>query len=416
MTFIVVAIGMAAVIAAVLTLTLIRGRRGDEPAAAYDLRVYRDQLGEVERDLGRGVITEDEAARIRTEVSRRVLEADRKLARQSGSGQAPKALSLAAGIAVLAVLLGGTWITYSANGAPGYADQPLTLRKAEAADYRASRMSQAEAEEQAPPMPGLPTPDAEHLELVKKLREVVAQRGDDLQGLVLLAHNEAALGNFRAAYEAQARVIALKGKAATAADYATEADMMVLAASGYVSPAAETALEQALNRNPQNGTALYYWGLMHIQTGRPDIAFRVWRELLNVSHAGDPWLPIVREQMSNLAWYAGDERYQLPPMPAEPGAPGSASGPSAEDIEAAAEMTPEARDEMIRGMVARLSARMADQGGSPEDWARLIGALGVLGDSEQAGAIWAEARQTFAADPEALATIRAAAQQAGVAE
>ncbi|MBL3564642.1 c-type cytochrome biogenesis protein CcmI, partial [Rhodovulum sulfidophilum] len=179
MTFIVVAIGMAAVIAAVLTLTLVRGRRGDEPAAAYDLRVYRDQLDEVERDLGRGVITEDEAARIRTEVSRRVLEADRKLARQSGSGQAPKALSLAAGVAVLAVLMGGTWITYSANGAPGYADQPLDLRKTEAADYRATRMKQAEAEEQAPPMPGLPTPDAEHLELVKKLREVVAQRGDD---------------------------------------------------------------------------------------------------------------------------------------------------------------------------------------------------------------------------------------------
>ncbi|MCE8420241.1 c-type cytochrome biogenesis protein CcmI [Rhodovulum sulfidophilum] len=416
MTFIVVAIGMAAVIAAVLTLTLVRGRRGDEPAAAYDLRVYRDQLDEVERDLGRGIITEDEAARIRTEVSRRVLEADRKLARQSGSGQAPKALSLAAGVAVLAVLMGGTWITYSANGAPGYADQPLDLRKTEAADYRATRMKQAEAEEQAPPMPGLPPPDAEHLELVKKLREVVAQRGDDPQGLALLAHNEAALGNFRAAYEAQKRLIALKGGSATAADYATEADMMVLAASGYVSPEAEAALEQALNRNPQNGTALYYWGLMHIQTGRPDIAFRVWRELLSLSHAGDPWLPIVREQMPNLAWYAGDERYQLPPMPAEAGAPGSATGPSAEDIAAAAEMTPEARDEMVRGMVARLSARMADQGGSPEDWARLIGALGVLGDSEQAGAIWAEARQTFAADPEALATIRAAAQSAGVAE
>ncbi|TDX23746.1 c-type cytochrome biogenesis protein CcmI [Rhodovulum visakhapatnamense] len=412
MTFIVVAIGMAAVIAAVLTLTLIRGRRGDEPAAAYDLRVYREQLDEVERDLARGVIAEDEAARIRTEVSRRVLEADRKLARQAATGQAPKALSLVAGIAVLAFLLGGAWITYSYNGMPGYADQPLDLRKAEAADYRETRMRQAEAEAKAPPMPGLPTPDAEHLKLVEKLRQVVAERGDDLQGLDLLAHNEAALGNFKAAYEAQAKVIALKGAQATANDYATQADMMVLASSGYVSPEAEAALEQALNRNPQNGTALYYWGLMHIQTGRPDIAFRVWRELLNVSKADDPWLPIVREQMPNLAWYAGDERYQLPPMPAAGGAP----GPSAEDMAAAEDMTPEARQEMIRGMVARLSARLADQGGSPEEWARLIGALGVLGDREQAGAIWAEAQQTFAAQPDALATIRQAAQSAGVAE
>ena len=29
---------------------------GAEPAAAYDLRVYRDQLAEIDRDLARGII------------------------------------------------------------------------------------------------------------------------------------------------------------------------------------------------------------------------------------------------------------------------------------------------------------------------------------------------------------------------
>ncbi|MDT8329318.1 MAG: c-type cytochrome biogenesis protein CcmI, partial [Roseovarius sp.] len=47
---------LAIAIGAVLALTLLRGRVGDAPPAAYDLQVYRDQLKEVERDAARGVI------------------------------------------------------------------------------------------------------------------------------------------------------------------------------------------------------------------------------------------------------------------------------------------------------------------------------------------------------------------------
>ena len=43
-----------------------------------DLEVYKDQLINVERDLSRGIITEDEAERIRAEVSRRILELDKR--------------------------------------------------------------------------------------------------------------------------------------------------------------------------------------------------------------------------------------------------------------------------------------------------------------------------------------------------
>ncbi|ARE39696.1 hypothetical protein RGUI_1555 [Rhodovulum sp. P5] len=412
MIFTLVAIGLAAVIAALLTLTLIRGRSGDEPAAAYDLRVYREQLQEVERDLARGVITEDEAARIRTEVSRRVLEADRKLKAQQNGGKAPQMTSLVAGTVVLTALIGGTWIVYTGTGMPGYADQPLKQRMAEAAHLRETRPSQARAEAEAPPIPGIDPPSPEHLELVEKLRAVVAERQDDLRGFLLLARNEAALGNFAAAHKAQARAIELKNGRATAEDYATQADMMVLAAGGYVSPEAETVLERALNRNPREGIALYYWGLMHIQTGRPDIAFRVWRELLSISGPDDPWLTPVRREIRELAWYAGDNDYQLPPLPGA----GAVRGPSAEDMANAAEMTPEQRQEMISNMVANLSDRLAREGGGPREWAQLINALGVLGDTDQAGRIWAEAKQVFAAKPEALATVRAAAQSAGVAE
>ncbi|GAA0301585.1 c-type cytochrome biogenesis protein CcmI [Rhodovulum strictum] len=410
MAFTLVALGLAAAIAVLLAITLARGRSGDAPAAAYDLQVYRDQLREVERDLARGVITADEAERIRTEVARRVLEADRQLKAQTTGTQAPRAANLAVGGVLVLLLLGGTWGLYRAVGAPGYPDQPMAARIAEAAEFRATRMRQTEAEETAPPIP-VPAPEPQHMELVERLREAVAERGDDLRGQILLARNEAALGNFAAAHAAQARVIDLKQGRATAEDYATRADMMVLAAGGYVSPEAKAVLEEALNRDPRNGLALYYWGLMHIQTGRPDIAFRVWRELLTVSQPDDPWLGPVHAQIRDLAWFAGDDDYTPPPLPQA-----GTRGPSAEDIEAAADMTPEQRRQMIVGMVANLSDRLARQGGSPEEWAQLIRALGMLGDTEQAGGIWAEAQQVFAPHPQALETVRAAAIAAGVAE
>ncbi|HDR29128.1 c-type cytochrome biogenesis protein CcmI [Rhodovulum sp.] len=411
MAFTLIALGLAAAIAALLILALLRGRSDAAPAAAYDLQVYREQLREVDRDLARGVITADEAGRIRTEVSRRVLEADRRLAAVTAGTPAPRAASLAIGLALAALLLGGSWGVYRTVGAPGYPDQPMAARIAQASEFRANRMRQAEAEEAAPPIP-VPAPEPQYLELVEQLREVVAERGNDLRGFLLLARNEAALGNFRAAYAAQSRAIELKEGRASAEDHATMADMMVLAAGGYVSPEAEAVLENALNRDPRNGTALYYWGLMHIQTGRPDIAFRVWRELLSVSQPDDPWLAPVHAQIRDLAWFAGDDDYTPPPLPQA----GPLRGPSVEDIAAAEGMTAEQRRQMIVGMVAGLSDRLANQGGNPEEWAQLIRALGMLGDTEQAAGIWAEAQQVFAPHPEALDTIRAAAIAAGVAE
>ena len=77
-------------------------------------------------------------------------------------------------------------------------------------------------------------------------------------------------------------------------------------------------------------------------------------------------------------------------------------------------MTTEDRQEMIRGMVARLSDRLATEGGSAAEWAQLIGALGVLGQQDRAKAIYDEAKTRFAADAEALARLESAASMAGL--
>lgn len=397
---------LALALAALLAFALLRGQRHTGPAEAFDLQVYRDQLTEVDRDLARGVISEEDAERLRTEISRRILAADAKTQATQAAGSQPRTLGVTMAALIGALLVGGSYWLYAQIGAPGYGDLGLATRLEMAEAARENRPTQQEAEAELPST-AVTEIQPEYAALVERLRGAVAERPADLQGHLLLARSEAAMGNYAAAYAAQQRVLSIKGDAATGKDYADLADMMVLAAGGYVSPEAERVLEAALTRDPQNGVSLYYMGLMMAQTGRPDVAFRLWDRLLRESPADAVWMPPILSQIEEMAFRAGVSDYQVPRMAALP-------GPSADDMEAAGEMSAEDRQEMIRGMVARLSDRLATEGGTPEEWARLISSLGVLGDEAQAIAIWNNAQEVFADNPDALDIVREGARAAGL--
>lgn len=405
MTFWIITSALALVVAATLALVLLRTRPSAGPAAAFDMQVYRDQLKDVDRDLERGVIDAADANRVRTEVSRRILAADTQMQAVRSGGRQSGRVSLVTAVLVGVALIGGSLMLYRSLGAPGYGDLGLDRRIALAETLRETRPSQAEAEASVPAAPNRQEISAEYLALMDRLRETVTERPDDLRGQMLLARNEAATGNFKAAAAAQAEILRIKGNAATPVDYAEYADMLILAAGGYVSPEAERVLNRVLSGDPENGPARYYTGLMMAQTGRPDLAFRIWNALLRDGPPDAPWIQPVRAQIEDMARRAGvDFMLTAPP------------GPSAADVAAASEMNESDRMEMIRGMVQGLSDRLASQGGTPPEWARLIGALGVLGETERAQAIYANAQEVFAGDDEALSVINQAAGQAGIVQ
>jgi cytochrome c-type biogenesis protein CcmH len=296
-------------------------------------------------------------------------------------------------------------------GAPGYGDQALSDRLAQADETRKNRPSQQEAESRLPP--ALPRNDLspDYQDLMTKLRLAVAERPNDLQGQRLLARNEAALGNHIAARQAQQRVVDILGDQAQPADLTDLADLMILAAGGFVSPEAESILLGFLSQDPKNPVARYYMGLMFAQVGRPDAPFRAWSALLNEGPADAPWIRPIRGQIMEAARRAGVQ-YELPPLDTED-APAS-NGPDADQVRAAQEMSDAERQEMIRGMVSGLAERLATDGGPPEDWARLITAYGVLGELAQAQAVYKEALDVFANSPDALAQIEASAENAGL--
>ena len=65
---------------------------------------------------------------------------------------------------------------------------------------------------------------------------------------------------------------------------------------------------------------------------------------------------------------------------------------------------------MIKGMVSNLSQRLAEDGGPVTDWAKLIRALSVLGQREQALEIYKEAKDVFAQVPRDVEILQEAAK------
>ena len=363
------------------------------------LRVYRDQLAEVDRDLARGVISASESARIKTEVSRRVLDADRNPGvLVQGSAAQAKLASVAVGAALMAAVAGYYWL-----GAPGYPDLPLAKRLELAQAAHDNRPAQAVAEANtAAPAPT--NADAEYIDLMAKLRAAVIKRPDDLQGLALLARNELGLGNAVAARVAQQQLVTLKATNATAEDHAALAQMMIVAAGGYVSPEAEAQLIRTLALDPGNGLARYFSGVMFAQTGRPDRSFALWQPLLAQGPADAPWIAPIRAQIEQIAGEAG-VRYALPAL----------AGPDAATIAAADGLSETDRQAMIAGMVDQLSSRLQEGGGPVDDWIKLINSRMVLQQPDRAQAAVISAKAAFEGNSAALAAINAAATQAGLA-
>lgn len=392
------AAGITLGVAVLLVQALRRGAAATDNESA--LKVYRDQLAEVDRDLARAVLSPTEADRVKTEVSRRLLDADRALRAAAPANTGTHILPAAA---LIVVALAASLYGYLRLGAPGYGDLPMTDRLALAEQAYQNRPSQAQAESENT-APLVDPTDATFLDLMTKLRAAIVARPDDQQGLALLARNEASLGNFIAARKAQEHLIDLLGAQATADDHAGLAQTMIFAANGKVTPEAEKHLIRALELNPRQPLARYFSGLMFAEINRPDRAFALWEPLLREGPADAPWIAPIRDMLQDTADSAGI-KYQLPSL---------GKGPTSADMAAAQDMTPEQRQEMIKGMVEQLETRLNSEGGPVEDWAKLINALGVLGDQSRAKAAYAKAIAQFKSDDAALGQIEAAASQAGV--
>jgi cytochrome c-type biogenesis protein CcmH len=96
------------------------------------------------------------------------------------------------------------------------------------------------------------------------------------------------------------------------------------------------------------------------------------------------------------------------PEPAEP----QAAAPQQAQAPAAAQ--PDAQQQMINSMVARLAERLATKGGDAEEWMRLIRAYKVLNESDKAEGALADARKALANDASSQDKLAALALEMGL--
>ena len=401
MTFWLIAAALALLVAAVLAAPFLRRAEGPASRAEHDVEALRAQLAEIDQDLGRGVLTEDEAARARIEVSRRLLAAADRVEREAAPVSASPRVGLPLALAALLVPLGGVAI-YAGIGAPGYPDRPLAQRVAEREMARPSQaQAEALAEEgglvspppPAPPMaqgaPDLPT-------IIGQIEARLEEAPDDPRGLAFLASFTAAAGRWSESWQAYARLIEVAPDAMDGERYAEMGESMVMAAGGYVSPEAEAVLGEALRRDPMNAQARHFTARGLAQRGELEKALDIWAAMLATAPPDAPWLPMVADNARNAASELG---VQLPPSLF------AAPGPSREDMEAAAAMTPEERQAMVEGMVDGLAAKLADDPDDLDGWLRLIRSYRTLGREQDADEALRTARDAFAGDDAALARL-----------
>jgi cytochrome c-type biogenesis protein CcmH len=110
--------------------------------------------------------------------------------------------------------------------------------------------------------------------------------------------------------------------------------------------------------------------------------------LIESAPPGASWLEFVRRALARVD------------SGAAPG--GTGGGPSDEQMAASAELSPDQRMTMIRGMVERLSERLNHDGSDVEGWLRLVRSYIVLGERDKARAAVVDARRALASEPDKL--------------
>lgn len=172
-------------------------------------------------------------------------------------------------------------------------------------------------------------------------------------------------------------------------------EALTLEADGTVTAAAVAALKKALAVQPGDARAAYYLGLHEVQSGDSRAAIARWRALEARSPPDAPYLPMLRSEIARVARAANIE---------VPSAPQSTTPqPSREQQDAMAALTPEQRQQAIRGMVEGLAARLKDNPQDRAGWLRLANARKVLGENAAAVDAYAQADTLAPVDARLLA-------------
>ncbi|MEK1863960.1 MAG: c-type cytochrome biogenesis protein CcmI [Rhizobium leguminosarum] len=379
MLFWILVAALTAALAVILLYPLLRGAKAADNIRAGEAAVYRDQLRELDRDLDGGLITPEEADYARAEIGRRLIAVSADEPAETPKPARHHRFTEAFVLLVLPVL--GLCL-YLTTGRPDLPSQALEAR--------------------------LENPGNDVAVLITKAERHLAEKPDDGKGWDVLAPIYFRTMRVNDAQVAYRNAIRLLGPSPVRLDGLAETLMAV--SDGVVTEEARQVLEQSLTLQPDNPRARFYIALSMEQAGRPDEARQAFEALAKQSPSDAPWLPLVNQHIAmNGGAPAGAN-------PAAPGANPSALGnPTQQDVAAAENMSAGDRQQMIRGMVESLDAKLSEDPNNFEGWVRLVRSYAVLNDKDRAAGALKRGLAAFPPPGEEGRQLLALARELGIA-
>jgi cytochrome c-type biogenesis protein CcmH len=254
---------------------------------------------------------------------------------------------------------GAALVVYLGVGRPGMADQPFGARLA---SWRAADPASLDPSE-----------------LAAVLTRMTRERPNDAEAFHYLAIAQGAAENPAEAVRAMRSAVRLAPQRADLWELLGEA--LVAEAGGEITPEAQDAFRQTLARDPRAIAARFHLARAQIAAGDKAGGVAAWRALLADIPAADP------RRAALVGAIAEAERAPVPKT-----------------------RLPEGQLAMIQGMVEGLAQRLKSSPDDPQGWVRLVRAYAVLGDAAKRDAALTQAKARYAAKPDILAQLDAAAR------
>lgn len=351
---------LTAVVGAVLLYPLLRGANVAEDSRAGEAAVYRDQLRELDRDLAGGLISAEEAGYARAEIGRRLLAVSNAASDTAKAATRGHYRFSQAFIIVILPAIG--LCLYLMKGAPGLPSQPLEAR--------------------------LEQPGNDLAISIVKVERHLAQNPDDGKGWEVLAPIYLKTNRIVDAELAYRNIIRLLGPSAER--FGSLGEVLIMKAGGIVTAEARSTLQQSLALDANNPRALFYLALALEQGGKAAEARTAFVALAKQSPPEAPWMAAVNDHIAKNSGTAEDMAGS-----ANAKAPGN---PTPEQVEAMNSLNSGDRQQMIRGMVDSLDAKLKEDPKNFEGWLRLIRSYAVLNDKERAADALKRGLAAFPAD------------------
>ncbi|WP_458393950.1 c-type cytochrome biogenesis protein CcmI [Rhizobium brockwellii] len=385
MLFWILVAALTAALAVILLYPLLRGAKAAENIRAGEAAVYRDQLRELDRDLDGGLITPEEADYARAEIGRRLIAVS---ADEPAETLKPARHHRFTEAFVLLLLPVFGLCLYLTTGRPDLPSQPLEAR--------------------------LENPGNDVAMLITKAERHLAEKPDDGKGWDVLAPIYFRTMRVNDAQLAYRNAIRLLGPSPVRLDGLAETLMAV--SDGVVTEEARQVLEQSLTLEPDNPRARFYIALSMEQAGRPDEARQAFEALAKQSPSDAPWLPLVNQHIAMNGGAPAGPDVNPGAGSAAPGANlGAPGNPTQQDVAAAENMSAGDRQQMIRGMVESLDAKLGEDPNNFEGWMRLVRSYAVLNDKDRAAGALKRGLAAFPPPGEQGRQLLALARELGIA-